>query len=188
MKRCCAVIGCAIFCLLAMHCKPAVSPQDATARRGAPQINKPAAPRPVTNIAASLLAPREAGPPRHEEERAILAARKEAKEIARSLLGGGISRREVASIADMRGYRHYRKRRYGQALAWFQRATQTDPSFELSAFNAARCAALLGRGAEALPLLRRLRTMDTSLSRALLQQVDRDPDLATVVPLLRPSL
>lgn len=132
----------------------------------------------MEGAAAGLLPAREEGPPRPEEQRAVQAAGAEAEALARSLLAGGISPREVASIADMRGYRHYRKRRYAQAYAWFIMATKTDGTFELSLFNAARSAALLGRGPEALALLHRLRALKTPLGRSLARRADRDPDFA----------
>jgi len=138
-------------------------------------------------VADRLLAPREEGPPREEAAGEVRAARTEAAQLTRSLLAGGISRREVASIADMRGYRHFKRRRFAQARAWFLQALAADTTFELSAYNAARCAALLGNLAEARALLGRLRTRDTLLARSLLRRAAQDPDLAGAIKTDRPE-
>jgi Flp pilus assembly protein TadD len=88
-----------------------------------------------------------------------------------------VQRREVASVADMRGYRLYRRRVFGQARSWFLIAVEVDPSFELSLYNAARCSALLGEVRSARALLDRLRKLDTPLARARLEAAPSDPDL-----------
>lgn len=174
----CLVAGLSAACCKASGCNPAGSSRQRIEGSGATDSSGAQAPPSAESAAPVLLPPREEGPPRPEEQQSIQAAGAEAEALARSLLAGGISRREVASIADMRGYRLFRKRRYAQAHAWFIRATQVDGTFELSLFNAARCAALLDRGPEAHALLHRLRALKTPLSRSLARRADRDPDLA----------
>ncbi len=95
-----------------------------------------------------------------------------------SLIAGGIAKREVTSIADIRGYRLYRRRYFGRAHIWFSAAVRTDPTYELSLYNAARTAALLGKVDTAQGLLQRLRRLDTPLARHRLQLAASDPDLA----------
>ena len=121
--------------------------------------------------------PREPGPPRPESAAQIEAAVKEARGLAQSLVEGGVPRREVASVADVRGYRLYRRRAFGQARAWFRAAVEVDPRFELSLYNGARCSALLGDLSGARALLDRLRALDTPLARARLELSRTDPDL-----------
>jgi hypothetical protein len=127
----------------------------------------------------SELPPREEGPPRAETGELLTGAATEAERLADALLGGGIPPREAASVADMRGYRLYRRRLFGQALAWFSRAVKTDPSFEPSLYNAARCAALLGEVQKARAYLQQLRGLRTPLAHARLQRAPTDPDLAS---------
>ena len=124
--------------------------------------------------------PREDGPPLPETAKEIEAAAREAAQLAAALVKGGVPPREVASVADMRGYRLYRRRAFRQARAWFDTAIGVDARFELSLYNAARCAALLGKNVEARGLLARLRALDTPLARSRLRLAERDPDLATL--------
>jgi hypothetical protein len=124
--------------------------------------------------------PRQEGPPLAETAKELEAARREAAQLAAALLKGGVPAREVASVADMRGYRLYRRRAFGQARAWFDAAIRVDGRFELSLYNAARCAALLGKDAEARALLASLRGLDTPLARSRLRLADQDPDLVTL--------
>jgi hypothetical protein len=124
--------------------------------------------------------PREDGPPRAETAQQVGAATREAAELISALMKGGVSAREAASVADMRGYRLYRQRLFGQARAWFDAAVRVEPRFELSLYNAARSAALLGKLTEARALLARLQALDTPLARGRLRLAERDPDLATL--------
>jgi tetratricopeptide (TPR) repeat protein len=87
--------------------------------------------------------------------------------------------REAASVADIRGFRLYRRRYYGQALEWFAAAVAADPSFELALYNAARAAALGGRPELARGYLSRLRALATPLARTLASRAAADPDLAS---------
>jgi hypothetical protein len=126
--------------------------------------------------------PREPGPPRTEEAAQVEAAAKEARALVQSLVQGGVPAREAASVADMRGYRLYRRRLFGQARAWFRAAVEADPRFELSLFNGARCAALLGDLGEARTFLDRLSALATPLARARLELTRTDPDLKALPP------
>ena len=103
----------------------------------------------------------------------FLAAR-----AALALIGGGVARREAASVADMRGYRLYRRRLFGQARAWFRAAVSIDSSFEPGLYNGARCATLLGDLSEARSLLHRLHRLATPLARARIALSLTDADLA----------
>jgi Flp pilus assembly protein TadD len=107
----------------------------------------------------------------------MAAASEEARKLVQALVSGGVSVREAASVADMRGYRLYRRRAFGQARAWFRAAVSVDPDFELSLYNGARCAALLGDLGEARALLGRLRRLGTPVARARLELARTDPDL-----------
>jgi hypothetical protein len=137
--------------------------------------------------------PREEGPPRSESPAQVATAQLEANRLVLALSKGGVPSREVASVADMRGYRLYRGRLFAQARAWFLAATRVDPSFELSLYNAARCDALLGDGTQARAYLARLRRLDTPLARSRLRLAERDPDLAILRasprnPILQPRV
>lgn len=123
--------------------------------------------------------PREPGPPRLETKQEIAAARRRARAFV-AKLKGSLNAREVTALADIRGYGFYRQRYFGQAHAWFLAAVDTDPRFELSLYNAARTAALLGRAAEARRLLARLRALDTPLARMRLKLAAKDPDLGAL--------
>ena len=129
--------------------------------------------------------PRQAGPPRPETAESVDAARGEAKKLADAMLLAGVAPREVASVADTRGYRLFRTRRHGAALAWFERAIQMDPTYELSLYNAARCAALLGDTPAAIKHLYTLQRLNTPLSRGRMAMALRDPDLVAVRQRLR---
>jgi hypothetical protein len=133
-------------------------------------------PRSTASLAAPP--PREEGPPRPELPEHVAAAVREADTLVSALIKGGIPSREAASVADMRGYRLYRRRLFAQARAWFLAATRADPSFELSLYNTARCSALLGDRALAEAHLARLRRLDTPLARTRLQLSEGDPDLS----------
>lgn len=151
------------------------------ASRPAPDqaVNTPADEDDPANRPSSLEPPpREPGPPLAETEEQIAAAEKEARDLVRALLEGGISPREVTSMADIRGYRLFRRRLFGQARAWFEAAVRTDPRFEPVLFNAARAAAAHGDLAAARAHLERLRRLDTPLARSRLRLAATDPDLA----------
>lgn len=131
-------------------------------------------------LAPGQLPPREKGPPRPETVEQVAAAADEGRRLVSALTQSGVPAREVASVADMRGYRLYRRRYFGQALAWFRSAIAVDSTFELSLYNAARCTALLGHSGEAAEMLGQLRRLGTPLSRARLELATSDPDLAAV--------
>lgn len=122
--------------------------------------------------------PREEGPPRAESREQLAQARREAAALVASLRAGGVPAREAASVADIRGYRLYRRRSYGQALAWFDAALAAEPGHELALLNAARAARLLGDDARARRHLLSLERLGTSLARSLLRRAARDRDLA----------
>lgn len=122
--------------------------------------------------------PREEGPPRVESREQLERTRREAAELVASLRAGGVPAREVASVADIRGYRLFRRRSYGQALAWFDAALSAEPGHELALLNAARAARLLGDDERARRHLLALEQLGTSLARALLRRAARDRDLA----------
>lgn len=124
------------------------------------------------------LAPREFGPPRPESAGQLEQAQQEARRWTSDLLKGGLARREVASMADIRGYRLFRRRSFGQALQWFSTATRVDPTYEPALFNAARAAALLGDVAAAQEHLTRLRGLSTPLSLRQLNAAARHKDFA----------
>lgn len=109
-----------------------------------------------------------------------MQAAAEARRLTETLTESGISPREAASVADMRGFRLYRRRRYAQALAWFEQAIRTDGSFELSRFNAARCAMLLDRPEVARGHLRALAALSTPMARSGLAMARRLTDFAAL--------
>jgi hypothetical protein len=121
--------------------------------------------------------PREPGPAHPETAAEIAAARRRARAFV-ATLKGSLNPREITALADIRGYGFYRRRFFGRAHEWFLAAVATDPRFELSLYNAARTAALLGRRSEARRLLERLRVLDTPLARMRLKLATRDPDLS----------
>lgn len=131
--------------------------------------------------------PREPGPPHKETDEQLRSAGEECRSLVDSLLTSGISPREVASTADIRGYRLYRRRYFGQARVWFEAATRTDPTYEPGLLNAARVAALLGDLVGAREHLRRLRAIGTPLSRSRLSLMKSDPDFAKLWEKSRPD-
>jgi len=136
-----------------------------------------------SNRPNSLLPPpREPGPPRPETPAQVARARKEATALVQAMAQGGITGREVTSMADIRGYRLFRRREFRQALAWFEVAVHSDATFEPAMFNAARAAAALGQVQTAHRYLQLLRGLGTPLARTRLALARTDPDLA---PLLR---
>jgi hypothetical protein len=108
-------------------------------------------------------------------------AARESKELAAALLAGGIPSREVASVADMRGFRLFRTRYFRRARVWFERSVVTDPAYEPALYNAARCAAALSDAAAAREQLARLGALGTPLSTLKLSQARSDPDLAPLL-------
>jgi len=130
---------------------------------------------------SSLLPPaREPGPARAESEEQVARAGKEATAMVAALRQGGITGREVTSMADIRGYRLFKRRYFRQARAWFEAAVKSDPTFEPALYNAARSAAAMGDRARAAEHLRRLSRLETPLARSRLQMAARDPDLASL--------
>ena len=120
--------------------------------------------------------PREPGPPRAETPQQIERAREESRKLVAQLLASGIQRREVTAIADIRGYRFYKRRYFARARVWFEAAARTDPSYELSLYNAARAAALLGDLPAAKAHLEKLRKLGTPLAKRRLKLAKKDPD------------
>ncbi|MCA9669097.1 MAG: hypothetical protein KC503_26055 [Myxococcales bacterium] len=121
-----------------------------------------------------------AGPARSASAAQLSEARARAQRLTRSLLKGGIARREVTSVADIHGSTLYMKRRYAEALAWYQVGMAIDPSFEPILYNAARAAALLGKHGLARQYLHKLATLGTPLGRRRLARARRDPDLSSL--------
>jgi len=121
--------------------------------------------------------PREEGPPRAETAAELASSEREARTLIESLRAGGVPGREAASVADIRGYRLYRRRCYGQALAWFEAALAAEPGHELALLNAARSAHLRGQDRRARLLLARLARLETALARSPLRRAAEDPDL-----------
>jgi tetratricopeptide (TPR) repeat protein len=132
--------------------------------------------RPRPENASVDLPPREAGPPRREPADTVARERAEAKRLLAGLRGS-VSARQLTSMADIRGYRLYRERRFQRAQVWFEAAVRTDPSYEYSRYNAARVASLLGEADRAQAHLNQLAQLETPLSRRLLSFSRRDPDL-----------
>ena len=85
-------------------------------------------------------------------------------------------------MADIRGYRLFRRRSFGQALRWFETAARIDPTYEPALFNAARAAALLGAVHRAREHLAKLRALGTPLSRRQLDAAARHEDFKALQP------
>jgi hypothetical protein len=171
--------------LLALHALPlALAPAQAgcdcrTEESSPTQVADSSKPADLANRPSLLqLAPREPGPPRSESAEQLTQAQQQAQRWTGDLLKGGLARREVASMADIRGYRFFRRRSFGRALRWFTIAVATDPTYEPALFNAARAAALLGETATAREHLSRLRGLGTPLSRRQLDAAARHKDFA----------
>jgi len=128
---------------------------------------------------------REPGPARMEARARVKKAGDEASSLTATLRESGVDAREVASIADMRGYRLYRKRYFRQAQSWFEAAVKVDPSFEPALLNAARCAMLLKDQAKAARMLSTLGRLNTPLARSRLALARMDPDFAALWESLR---
>lgn len=157
-----------------------VGPVGCTCGRRTPSAEK--APRdarivPRSDVIPLMPATRDPGPARKESAAELTAAQDAARTFTQKLLKGGLNRREVTALADIRGYRLYKRRFFGRAHAWFSAAVATDPRFELSLYNAARTAALLGKADEARTHLRRLAALNTPLARTRLTLARTDPDL-----------
>lgn len=80
-------------------------------------------------------------------------------------------------MADIRGYRLFKRRYFRQARIWFEAAVRSDPTFEPALFNAARAAAAAGDLAAARRHLRRLQRLNTPLARSRLRLAPSDRDL-----------
>jgi len=165
--------GCGVRC---SGCAPSVvldadTPADRMVRKdlGHDGIGVPLAP-----------APRDPGPRRPESPEQLAKAQVAASTFTRTLRASGLDRREVTALADIRGYRLYKRRFFGRAHAWFLAAVAMDGRYELSLYNAARTAALLGRLDQARGLLARLAKLGTPLSRMRLALARKDPDLAVL--------
>lgn len=127
--------------------------------------------------------PREPGPARPESAQAIERTRKEVDQWTRSFRQSGLGSREISSLADIRGYRLYRRRNFRRAQLWFDAAVAADPSFEVPLYNAARVAALNGDRGRAVKLLAKLAALNTPLAKRRLQLAAKDPDLQGFRPL-----
>ena len=121
--------------------------------------------------------PRQPGPHRPETPDKILATSLEAQKLVKDLLRAGIPPREVASVADTRGYQFFHWRYFNRARLWFEQAVRVDPTYELSLYNAARCTAALGDHKASIAHLATLEKLDTPLSRSRLVLGAEDPDL-----------
>lgn len=125
--------------------------------------------------------PREPGPPREESEEQVRRAEREARKLVEALIQGGVERREVCSMADIRGHRLFRRRYFRQARVWFEAAVRTDPTFEPALLNAARATAAAGDRAAAVRHLKALEKLGTPLARSRLRLAAEDPDLAGLI-------
>ncbi len=110
----------------------------------------------------------------------MAATQAEAQRLTRALLAGGVAAREVTSVADIRGYRLFRRRYHRQAQVWFETAVGVDPTFEPALYNAALTAALLADRPRALRHLERLRRLGTPLGRRRLTRAARSPHLRAI--------
>jgi len=124
--------------------------------------------------------PRQPGPPRPETPEKIMATSLEAQKLVKDLLQTGISPREVASVADTRGYQFFHWRYFQRARLWFEQAVRVDPTYELSLYNAARCAAATGDHKAAVAHLTTLQRLETPLSRSRLVLANEDPDISAM--------
>ena len=141
---------------------------------------------PPQRAASPLKLPRrEPGPPRAETAAEVQRERDEAARLVTTLRQGGVSARQVASMADIRGYRHYRVRRYRRAQVWFETAVRVDASYELGLYNASRVAVLIKELPLAARRLRKLHELETPLGQRALGLAATDPDLAALRELLR---
>jgi hypothetical protein len=132
-----------------------------------------------SNRPSSLRPPaREPGPPREETAEQVQNAEEEARKLVAALIEGGVERREVCSMADIRGHRLFRRRFFKQARVWFEAAVRADPTFEPALLNAARATAAAGDRAAALRHLKALEKLGTPLARSRLRLAAEDPDLA----------
>ena len=120
---------------------------------------------------------RQPGPARPEADHKVEATRREARKLVAGLLAAGIPHREVASVADTHGYKYFHWRYFRRARIWFEHAVRADPSYELSLYNAARCAAAQDDRRAALKHLLTLIKLDTPLSRSRMEMAIKDPDL-----------
>ena len=121
------------------------------------------------------------GPPRAETAQRVAAARAEAARLTKALRAGGVAAREVTSVADIRGFRLFKRRSYRQAQVWFEAAVGVDPTFEPSLYNAALTAAVLGDPARARRHLAALRRLGTPLSRRRLSRATRNGHLGRLL-------
>lgn len=117
---------------------------------------------------------------RPEPEARLRRAAEEARQLTSALLKGGVARREVTSIADIRGYRLYRRGRYREARVWFEAGVRIDPTFEPCLYNAARLSALVGDLSAARERLQQLRRRGTPLSARYLAQAAGDADFSAL--------
>lgn len=67
----------------------------------------------------------------------------EIESLFSALKAGGVAAREITSVADIRGFRLLRRKRYREAQLWFEAGVKNDPTYELCLFNAALTAHLL---------------------------------------------
>ncbi len=152
-------------------------------RPAAPDLSAAALQQQAEDNRGSSLKPpaRKAGPARPETPKKVEATRKESAQLVKGLLGAGIPAREVASVADTRGYKYFHWRYFKRARIWFEHAVRVDPTFEMSLYNAARCAAATGDHKAAVAHLKTLEKLDTPMSRSRLVLANEDPDIAAMV-------
>jgi len=144
-----------------------------------PAATKPDAEGKRSPVAArgGLPPPHAPGPPARETAAQLAAAEAEAQSLLTSLAGSGLSSREVAAIADIRGFRLYHQRHFREAQVWFEAAVRLDPRYEPSRYNAARAAAQVGDLELARYHLEQLKALGTPLSRRQRRYASTDPDL-----------
>ena len=75
------------------------------------------------------------------------------------------------------GFRYYKDDKYKQALQYFTRSIQFDPSYETAVYNAACMNGLTGDAEQAVYYLEELKALNTGRARQKLQKSKTDSDL-----------
>jgi|GEM_PF-4914062 hypothetical protein len=138
---------------------------------------------PQTHVDRTAPPAREPGPARPETAQMLEKTRKEVGQWLASFRESGLAPREISSLADIRGYRLYRRRYFRQAQVWFDAAVNADSTFEVPLYNAARAAGLNGDRRRARELLRKLAALNTPLAKRRMAFAVTDPDLGWLRPL-----
>ena len=117
----------------------------------------------------------------HEASDGLAQTASEVRQLTAALLNGGVAPREVASVADIRGVRLMKRKRFTLANVWLRAAAQIDPTYEWAVYHAAVCAAKLGQRDSARAQLQRLQRLATPLANKRLQDARRISELATLL-------